>query len=81
MSKVGMLQAITMLWFTKGFSTAAEKDCEKCLICAINNIGPPVCVDAAVHSNSMLCQFCCFFVYTNGHMDMEVFVYMYMLIY
>ncbi|CAI5689825.1 unnamed protein product [Oreochromis niloticus] len=41
-SKGGMLQAVTSLWFTKGFSTAADRYCKRCLICATNNVGRPV---------------------------------------
>ncbi|KAL3999246.1 mannosyl-glycoprotein endo-beta-N-acetylglucosaminidase [Sarotherodon galilaeus] len=44
-SKGGMLQAVTSLWFTKGFSTAAERYCKRCLICATNNVGRPVQVN------------------------------------
>lgn len=36
-SKEGMMKAIQKIWFTKGFTVAAEKHCKKCIICLKNN--------------------------------------------
>ncbi|XP_062248239.1 uncharacterized protein LOC133956894 [Platichthys flesus] len=43
-SKMGMLSMITEHWFTKGFSTYAQKYCQACVICATHNVGRPVAV-------------------------------------
>ena len=37
-----MLEAINTYWFTKGFTVAAQKHCESCLICITQNSGRPV---------------------------------------
>ncbi|XP_034087457.1 protein NYNRIN-like [Gymnodraco acuticeps] len=41
-SKGGMLEAINQEWFTRGFTVTAQKHCEACLICIMQNSGRPV---------------------------------------
>lgn len=41
-SKGGMLEMINQFWLTKGFSVAAQKHCESCLICVTRNAGRPI---------------------------------------
>lgn len=48
-SKRGMLDIVSSLWFTKGFSVIAERCCKNCLICATNNPGRPVNTVTAAH--------------------------------
>ncbi|XP_051242098.1 protein NYNRIN-like [Dicentrarchus labrax] len=43
-SKGGMLNDITKFWFTKGFSSYAQKYCQACMVCATHNVGRPVAV-------------------------------------
>ncbi|XP_062255780.1 protein NYNRIN-like [Platichthys flesus] len=48
-SKGSMMAAISQHWFTKGFSSYAQKFCQACMICATNNIGRGMQAPQAAH--------------------------------
>ncbi|XP_029974616.1 uncharacterized protein LOC115408159 isoform X1 [Salarias fasciatus] len=51
-SKGGMVQQVTSLWFTRGFSVVAERHCKTCLVCAAHNVGHVRPVGSAAHPPS-----------------------------
>ncbi|XP_060941493.1 protein NYNRIN-like [Limanda limanda] len=48
-SKGGMQADIQKYWFTKGFSNYSKKFCQKCVICATNNIGRGIHTAQSAH--------------------------------
>ncbi|KAK7925340.1 hypothetical protein WMY93_007650 [Mugilogobius chulae] len=48
-SKGGMVDAVTRNWFTKGFTTYAQKFCQACAICWAHNPGKTKTIPLAAH--------------------------------
>ena len=48
-SKGGMLNALTAQWFTKGFSSYAQKYCQSCMVCVTHNAGKAIHTSQSAH--------------------------------
>ncbi|XP_047676510.1 uncharacterized protein LOC113649215 isoform X1 [Tachysurus fulvidraco] len=48
-SKGGMYNSVSRYWHTKGFANYSQKFCEKCIVCATNNIGRGIKVSQSAH--------------------------------
>ncbi|XP_038660051.1 protein NYNRIN-like [Scyliorhinus canicula] len=48
-SKGGMFKSIAAHWYTRGFTSYSQKFCERCVICATNNVGRGIKISPGAH--------------------------------
>jgi len=48
-SKGGMFRSISAYWYTRGFTNYSQKFCERCVICATNNVGRGIKMSQGAH--------------------------------